>query len=266
MQRRLCVDYAMKIHGASAARACKLFNLNRSNLYYQKLMPDKDSKMKTLIEENLGRGNNGRKSVIASIQRKHPSISASKIRRVYVQQGFSLYKRMKKRRLKNPPNPISVPFSANEEWAMDFMSDALTCGRKIRTLNVIDQYNRVCLGLKVAHSIPARRVILELERMIESYGKPAAIRTDNGPEFTSKAFQTWMKNQKIRWSPIEKGKPQQNGIIERFNRTVREDVLDACLFDTIEQAQDECDMFMRYYNNERPHESLKHQTPSEYAA
>lgn len=266
VQRRACVDYAIQVHGASAARACKLFKYKRSNLYYEKRMPAKDEGVKALIEANLGRGNCGRTKVIARIKRKYPDLSASKIRRVYVQQGFSLYKRLKKRRIKNPPNPISVPLKANEEWAMDFMSDALINGRKFRTLNVIDQYNRECLGIGVAHSIPARRVVLVLERIIDKYGKPTAIRTDNGPEFTSKVFQKWLHEQNIRWSPIEKGKPQQNGIIERFNRTVREAVLDASLFLTLQQVQKECDEFIAEYNEERPHEALKNKTPKEYAA
>lgn len=266
VQRRECVEYAMQVHGVSAARACKLFKYTRANLYYERRMPAKDEEVKVLIQANLGKGNCGRTKVITRIKRKHPDLSASKIRRVYVQQGFSLYKRMKKSRIKNPPNPISIPLKANEEWAMDFMSDSLTNGRKFRTLNVIDQYNRECLGIRVAHSIPAKRVVQELERMIDKHGKPKAIRTDNGPEFTSKVFKNWLHKHNIRWSPIEKGKPQQNGIIERFNRTVREAVLDASLFPTIEHAQKECDEFVVEYNEERPHEALNNRTPKEYAA
>ncbi len=266
MQRRECVSYAMSEHRVSAARACKLFEVNRSNLYYEKKMPLKDLKVKELIENNLGRGNCGRGAVIASVRKSHPGLGISKIRRVYVQQGFSLYKRMKKRRIKNSPNPISVPFEANQEWAMDFMSDALVNGRKFRTFNVIDQYNRRCLGIHVGNSIPARRVIAELEKIIHLNGKPKAIRTDNGPEFTSKAFQTWLHNQKIRWSPIEKGKPQQNGIVERFNRTYRQDILDANLFYSIDQAQLMSNEWIQYYNVERPHQALNYKTPIEYAA
>jgi putative transposase len=266
VQRRACVDHTVKVYGVSAARACRIFNYNRSNLYYEKRMPFKDDEVKKLIQDNLGKGNCGRDAVIARIRKKHIGVSGSKIRRVYDQQGFSLYKRLKKRRIKNPANPIAVPFSANEEWAMDFMSDSLTNGRKLRTLNVMDQYNRECLAITVAHSIPARRVVLEMEKIIEKYGKPSAIRTDNGPEFTSKMFQNWLHEKKIKWSPIEKGKPQQNGIIERFNRTVREDVLDACLFHTLQQAQEKCDEFIKYYNEERPHKALGYKTPKEYAA
>lgn len=229
-------------------------------------MPAKDLRVKELIENNLGMGNHGRGAVIASVRKSHPEMSASKIRRVYVQHGFSLYKRLKKRRLKNPPNPISVPLTANEEWAMDFMSDALVDGRRFRTLNIIDQFNRKCLGIYVKNSIPARQVIHQLQILIETHGKPKSIRTDNGPEFTSKVFQTWLKKAKIKWSAIEKGKPQQNGIVERFNRTFREDVLDANLFFSLEQAQKLTNDWIKYYNEKRPHQALKYKTPEEYAA
>nr|MBK9653492.1 transposase family protein [Bacteroidota bacterium] len=79
---------------------------------------------------------------------------------------------------------------------MDFMSDALIDGRRIRTLNIVEQYNRECLGIRVAHSITAKSVIEFLEQRIEIHGKPISIRTDNGPEFTSKAFQLWLHNKK----------------------------------------------------------------------
>jgi len=102
---------------------------------------------------------------------------------------------------------------------MDFMSDSLFNGRKIRTLNIVDHFNRECLGIKIAFNIPAQVIISYLEQRIEIYGKPFKIRTDNGPEFRSKLFQKWLERKGISWSRIQKGKPQQNAIIERFNKT-----------------------------------------------
>lgn len=114
--------------------------------------------------------------------------------------------------------------------------------------------------------MPAVVVIQYLERVIEKHGKPCRIRTDNGPEFRSKAFQKWLSNNSIEWSRIQKGKPQQNAIIERFNRTYREDVLDANLFYTIEHAMQITQNWLQEYNGSRPHEALNYQTPQEYAA
>jgi putative transposase len=139
-------------------------------------------------------------------------------------------------------------------------------GRKIRTLNIIDHFNRKCLGIKIGFNLPARLVIQALEQMIELHGKPKRIRTDNGPEFRSKLFQKWLANHNITWSRIQKGKPQQNAIIERFNKTYREDVLDANIFMDILQANEITQAWVNDYNNERPHQSLNYKTPSNYAA
>ena len=114
--------------------------------------------------------------------------------------------------------------------------------------------------------MPSRAVIHFLERMIEKHGKPKGIRTDNGPEFTSSLFQDWLDKNNIEWVKIQKGKPQQNAIIERFNKTYREDVLDANLFFSLQDVKDLTERWIEDYNYERPHEALDFKTPSEYEA
>ena len=175
-------------------------------------------------------------------------------------------RRMKRRLQLRPANPIHIPLAPNQEWALDYMSDSLDNGRRIRTLNIIDEFNRQCLSIVVDFSLPARRLTDVLDRIIERQGKTNFIRTDNGPEFTSKWFQLWLQKNKIGWSPIQKGKPQQNAIIERFNRTYREEVLDANVFFSVNHAQIISDQFMEEYNYQRPHESLQFKTPMEYAS
>ncbi len=239
---------------------------SRGKKYYQKKMPIKDAAVEAIIREVIGTSRKGRKKVIRLVQRKHPQIGASKIRRVYQQNGFSLMKKLKRRFRNNPKNPAWVPLQANEEWAIDFMHDTLCSGRKIRSLNIIDPYNRENKGMYIRHNLPAVRVIALIEQAIEKYGKPKFIRTDNGPEFISKAFQLWLYNNQIGWSKIPKGSPQENCFIERFNRTAREDFFDANLFFTLEQTQQMAEKFRYEYNYLRPHESLKDLTPIEYAA
>lgn len=229
-------------------------------------MPEKDIFIKQAIDKVIGTSRKGRMKVIKLVQKTHPEIGSSRIRRVYERSGLSLSKKLRRRLKDNPANPIEMPFASNEEWAMDFMSDALFDGRRIRTLNVIDHYNRKCLGIKIGFNMPARLVIQAVEQIIELHGKPKRIRTDNGPEFRSKLFQKWLFNNEIAWSRIQKGKPQQNAIIERFNKTYREDVLDANIFKNIAQANEITQTWVNDYNNERPHQSLNYQTPSSYAA
>ena len=229
-------------------------------------MPIKDAPLIEAIGNAVKGSRKGRKKVISLIKKRNPKWSSSSIRRVYEQQGFSLHRRLKKRIQRAPVKPLVVPLSPNEEWAVDYMSDRLTNGRQIRILNVIDEYNRQGLTSTIGHSIPARRLTAVLDQIIEKKDKPKSIRTDNGPEFTSKWFQLWLKKNNIEWVPIQRGKPQQNAFIERFNRTYREDVLDANLFFSAEHAQRVTDQFLKEYNQERPHESLKFLTPMEYAA
>lgn len=229
-------------------------------------MPQKDEPIKAAIKDVLGKSRKGRNKIIRLVVKKYPQFGQSQIRRVYEQSGLSLTKKLRRRIKDNPANPINVPFEKNVEWAIDFMSDALKDGRRIRTLNIVDHFNRECLGIKVNLNLPARLVISYLEQRIEMYGKPQKIRTDNGPEFRSKLFQKWLFNNGIEWSGIQKGKPQQNAIIERFNKTFREDILDANIFNTIGQVQQLADEWIWEYNNERPHQSLNYETPVEYAA
>jgi putative transposase len=250
----------------SHAQACKLVRCSRTKKYYCKRMPIKDAVVKRAIEDVIGTSRKGRTKVIKLVQKKHPDWGDSKIRRVYEQQGFSLHRKLRRRIKDNPANPISIPLKPNMEWAMDFMSDALDNKRTIRTLNVVDHFNRQCMGIAIDFNLPARRVIQTLERIIERHGKPLSIRTDNGPEFRSKRFQLWMHNNNIRWNPIQKGKPQQNAIIERFNKTYREDVLGANVFNSLEHTREVTNKWIDDYNNERPHQALNYQTPLAYAA
>ena len=266
-QKEQCLTFIQEgFPKLSYAKACKLVSCSRTNRYYNKLMPEKDIAVKDAITSVVGTSRLGRRKVIVKVQKKYPGMGAAKIRRVYVKEGFSLYKRMKKRRIEHPANPIEVPLSPNVEWAMDFMSDSLVNGKKFRTLNIIDQYNRKCLEIGINFSMPSSKVIEILERTIAEYGKPLGIRTDNGPEFTSYLFQQWLDRNDIEWIKIEKGKPQQNAIVERFNRTYREDVLDANLFFSLDHVFEVTKQWKEDYNQERPHESLNYLSPNEYAA
>lgn len=253
-------------YSVSIAKACKLLGCSRSKVYYEKKMPEKDQVIKQAIESAMGSTRKGRNKIIRLVQKEHPYLSASKIRRVYVKEGLSLFKKPRKRFKNNPANPIMIPLQRNEEWAIDFMSDVLQDGRKFRTFNIVDHYNRQALGILNAISIPARRATAFLDRLIEEHGKPKRIRGDNGPEMMSKWFRLWLDQRGIEWSAIPKGSPQQNGIVERFNRTYREDVLDANMFSSIEHAQNLTDAWLLEYNTIREHEALGYQTPASYAA
>ena len=176
-----------------------------------------------------------------------------RVYRIYCE--LELNQRIKPRRRikRDKPEALAVPLSENEQWSMDFMSDALEDGRTIRTFNVIDDHHREGLGIDVDLSLPSVRVIRSLEQIIEWRGKPKRIRCDNGPEYISNAMRMWARDNHITLDFIQPGKPTQNAYVERFNRTARHDWLNMFIFQTVGQAQEIATKWLWHYNNERPH-------------
>jgi putative transposase len=144
---------------------------------------------------------------------------------------------------------------------MDFMHDGLMDGKPFRSFNVIDDFNREILNITIDKSLTSLRIIRELNKLIEWRGKPIKIRMDNGPEHVSQAMADWAKANGIELIFIQPGKPHQNGYIERFNRTYREEVLDNYAFESLSQARTMTQAWMWIYNNERPHSSLGYLPP-----
>lgn len=263
-QRKAIVEYAIAHFKISVARASKLFCYSRSNRYHKSKLAERDEKIRKAIVQCIGSKTIGRKKVIVLMKKKKSIYTPFQIRRVYQKSGFSLFKRPSKKRIKRDANPIKLTTHINEEWAIDFMSDSLKNGRKIRALTVIDHYDRSCKGIRIKSSFAGESLIEAMQRIVEKFGKPSRIRTDNGPEFISKRFQLWLHSEGIIWNPIQPGKPQQNGVIERFNKTFREDILDRYLFQSIQEAENLANDWVEYYNTERPHESLGFESPSTY--
>ena len=178
--------------------------------------------------------------------------------------SLKLRKKYKKRLPGRIKQPLNVPGHPNHTWSMDFMSDALTDGRKIRVFNITDDYNREALAIEVGVSFPAERVIRTLQVLEEEYGLPINIRVDNGPEFISHKLNHWCAEKQIHLAFIQPGKPTQNAYIERFNRIFREDVLDAYWFDDLEQLRLIIEKWRWDYNHNHPHSSLSGQSPIDH--
>jgi putative transposase len=179
-----------------------------------------------------------------------------RIYRIYRELELNLRIKPKRRLKRDRPDPLSVPTAPNQVWSIDFMSDALADGRKLRTFNVIDDYNREGLVIDVDLSMPSVRVIRSLEQIIEWRGKPAAIRCDNGPELLSGPLINWANENRITMLYIQPGKPTQNAYIERFNRTARHEWLDLHQFESVSHAQLLATEWLWKYNNERPNTAI----------
>jgi putative transposase len=187
-----------------------------------------------------------------------------RVHRVYCQMKLNLPRRTKRRVPKREPQSLVVEPRINAVWALDFMRDTLYGGKVFRTLNVIDEANRGALGIDVAVSIPATRVVAFMEQLIDLHGGPQAIRCDNGSELTSETFTDWCKRRHIELRFIQPGKPDQNAYIERFNRTYREEVLNAYLFDSISEVREITVDWLERYNEIRPHDALGSLPPARY--
>jgi len=188
-----------------------------------------------------------------------------RVRRVYRAMALHLKRKPKKRLPARTAQPLVVPMQANQTWSLDFMSDALSNGRAFRTLNVIDDFNREALWIEVDTSLPAERVVRVLEQLLLWHGTPTRIRMDNGPELISQRLENWAKDHHIGLLHIQPGKPAQNAYVERFNRTYREDVLDAYLFDDLEEVRNLTEHWLEDYNTIRPHEALQGISPRQFA-
>ena len=173
-------------------------------------------------------------------------------------------KRPRKRVAHSRPRP-QLPSGANEVWAYDFMHDAFANGQQLKCLTIIDEYTRECLAIDVAGSIPSNRVLEVLSRLVSERGAPHHLRSDNGPEFVSKALLRWMANPGLEVALINPGKPWQNGIVESFNGKFRDECLSMEWFRSRTEAKVVIEDWRRTYNEMRPHSSLGKMTSGAYA-
>ena len=247
----------------SERRACHALGQHRSVQRYRcSARGDEAALRKAVIDMAKDYGRYGYRRVGAMLRRDGWFVNDKRVYRIYCELELNLRIKPKKRLKRDKPEPLAVPDRPNETWSMDFMADQLADGRSIRTLNVLDDFNREGLCIEVDFSLPAERVVRSLNQVIEWRGKPNAIRVDNGPEYVSGKLMEWAEKRNVRLEYIQPGKPQQNAYIERYNRTVRGEWLGQHIFETIEEAQDQATEWLWTYNNERPNMGIGGITPA----
>jgi putative transposase len=188
-----------------------------------------------------------------------------RVHRVYCELRLNVPRRAKRRVPPRIRESLSVPTRANQVWSMDFMSDCLYGGRVFRTLNIVDDYNREVVAIEVDTSLPSLRVVRVLEQLSLWRGLPQKLRVDNGPEFTGSTLTAWAERRGVTIQYIQPGKPNQNAYIERFNRSYREEVLNAYLFNTLDEVREITHWWLVDYNEHRPHDALNRLPPVDYA-
>lgn len=271
-RRRDAVAYLQRRHRVSERRACRVVDQHRSTQRYELLIPEHEVKLVAAMNDlAAAHPRYGYRRVCALLRTDGWRVNPKRIERLWRAEGHRVPPRRSKASGKkaqgsaaNAPwnRPASRP---NHIWSYDFVSARTRRGGVIRILNVVDEFTRVSLGSLVAHSIGAHEVRRHLERLMSRHGKPQFVRSDNGREFIAATVVDWLCGAGITPVFIEKGSPQQNPYVERFNGTMRDELLNGEEFDSVLEARVLIDGWNAEYNTVRPHRGLGMLTPVEYA-
>lgn len=271
-RRRDAVNYLCRRHRVSQRRACSVVGQHRSTQRYRAVAPDFEIKlvkrMNVLAEANP---RYGYRRIHALLRHEGWEVNRKRIERLWRAEGH----RVPAMRSKDSGQKargdaensawVRPALRPNHIWSYDFVSVRTRGGGQVRILNVVDEYTRVCLGSHVARSIGARSVTLALEELFETHGVPEVIRSDNGREFISETTIEFLAEYGVQPAFIEKASPQQNPFVERFNGTMRDELLNGENIDSIPEARMLVNDWIRVYNTHRPHRGLGMMTPAAFA-
>jgi putative transposase len=257
------VAFVEQEKGLSERRACRLLELDRSSYRYE-AVGDRDAELRgKLLELARQKPRYGYRRLHVLLQRQGQAVNVKRVYRLYREEGLMVRRQRRKRLVRSMPAESRLQ-RANQEWAMDFIIDGLASGRMVRILSVVDAYTRECLALEADSSLGSGRVIRVLERLIAERGAPESLRSDNGPEFTSRRMIGWAEEYKITLIHIQPGKPMQNGHVESFHGRLRDECLNAHWFRTLNDVRTTLEKWRQEYNCERPHSGLDYRTPEEF--
>lgn len=258
------MTWAMTERDYSQRRACALAGINPRVHRYRSTRPD-DAGLRTRLRALAAeRRRFGYRRLHLLLEREGVTLNWKKLYRLYREEGLTVRKRGGRKRAVGTRAPMAIPQGANQRWSLDFVSDALADGRRFRVLCVIDDFSRECLAAVVDTSLSGQRVARELDRIVETRGRPCMVVSDNGTELTSNAILKWQEDRKVEWHYIAPGKPMQNGFVESFNGRLRDECLNEHLFDSLHHARHLIGAWRDDYNHTRPHSSLGGLTPWEF--
>lgn len=264
--KRNLVAYVREKYAISARRACGLFNLWESSLYYKQSRRDDKALREALTSHAANNQGWGYRGLMDWLVRDGFNDNHKRVYRVYSEEGLQLGQRKRRQKARYRGSKLEHPGRLNELWTMDFLSDQLVDGRVFRVLNIMDVYSRECLGLEIDTSITGSRVARVLDRLREDRGLPAVVGTDNGPEFRSRHMDQWAYDNEVKLHFIKPGTPTQNAFIESLNSQIRKRLLDVHWFTNLEEVRDKAEAWRNTYNTIQRHGSLGKKTPTEFAA
>jgi putative transposase len=253
-------------HHLSERRACRLVGLSRDSYRHP---PETDQMTKDLtgkiVEIAQARRRFGYRRIHDMLRPEFPGVNHKRVYRLYSEANLAVRRRKKAKRPASERVPLQLAQNVNEVWSMDFVSDSLANGRRIKFLTVADDFSHECVDITVDWGISGLYVTRLLDRAAIFRGYPLAVRTDNGPEFTSRAFMAWAQSHRVRHILIEPGRPMQNGYIESFNGKFRDEFLNEHWFETLHQARSATAIWRQDYNEVRPHGSIGRIPPARFA-
>ena len=252
----------MRDHKISQRRVCDLVGVDPKTVRRER-PPDHADIRKKLHEIAGIRRRFGYRRIGIMLEREGFTMNEKKLYRLYKEEGLSVRRRRGRKRARGTRAPMPIPNRPNVRWSLDFVSDNFGASRKFRALAIIDDCTRENLALIADTSLSGARVARELTTLIRIYGKPDCIVSDNGTEFTSTAILKWAGDTGVAWHYIDPGKPQQNGLIESFNGSLRDECLNEEIFDSLADARQKLALWRYDYNNVRPHSSLGNKSPAE---
>ena len=263
--RREAVAHLRVGFEVSERRACAALGADRRSVRYRSRRPDDATARVRLRELASIRRRFGYRRLHILLRREGIVMNHKKLRRLYREERLQVRRRGGRKRALGTRAPMALPQGPNQRWSLDFLSDAMTDGRRFRALAIVDDFTRECLVLVADTSLPGLRVARELDTVIAIRGRPGTIVSDNGTELTSMAILRWSQERQIAWHYVAPGKPQQNAFIESFNGRLRDELLNETLFSSLAHAREALSIWKDDYNTIRPHSGLGNLTPAAYA-
>lgn len=242
-------------------QACRVLDLSRSSYYYKPTSPDDEEIREAIKSCHEKHDSAGFYQIFYRLKNEGKPWGRVVMLRGYHSLNLCISRRKTKKKPKVERKPREGASKPNEVWAMDFVSDQLEDGTAYRVLNIIDEYTREVLLSYADTSIGSKQLLDWLDVLVEEHGKPESLRSDNGPEFIANLVGEWVEKNQVEWCHIEPGKPVQNPYAERFNGTLKQELLNRHIFANLEEVSEYIEEWLEDYNECRPHKGIGYKTP-----
>lgn len=255
----------MQAKGLSERRCLKVARMSPSALRYEP-RPDHNTHLRQRIVELAQRHRRyGAPMIYLKLRQAGMAVNHKRVERLYRLEKLQVQRRRRKKIPVAERQPLIRPGGPNQVWSMDFVFDRVAGGRTIKSLVVVDDATHEAVAIVPEHSIGGNHLTRILDGICSRRGRPAVIRTDNGPEFVGKAMLNWAYRNGVELKLIEPGKPNQNAYVESFNGRLRDECLNEYWFTSLQHARVVIEQWRREYNEHRPKKSLGGLTPALYA-